>query len=119
MFSKWRTLVLFSLFAIAVFYAVQSQYALTALFGVLGLYQIVRLIYTRRERREYRTSLRNAIIGTIVVGVGAVTWGLLLVFSVFTVNSAMGWRVAGGALALSGLYFLWVAERLLRHYRQP
>jgi hypothetical protein len=118
MFSKWRTLVLISLFAIAVFYAVQSQYALTVFFGVLGLYQFARLIYTRHERREYRTSVGNAIIVASVVGVGAVTWGLLLVFSVFTLYSATGWRVAGGALALSGLYFLWVAERLLRHYRQ-
>ena len=91
-----------------------------ALFGAFALFLALRPLVSRRlgaAENDYRSRLRNTVVGVALVGIVFVVSGVMGLFGVISPFEG-GHRFPFWIAIAVGFAWLWIAERGFRGYRR-
>lgn len=118
---KKTRMILVAVFLLCAFgFLAAGDFRGAALFGVFTLFLVLRTLFSRRvgvAEDDYRSHLRNTVVGFALVGIVSVASGVMGLFGVISPFEG-GHRWPFWIVIACGLSFLWFAERGFQGYRR-
>jgi len=119
-YEKTRMILVAVFLLCALGFLVAGDFRGAALFGVFTLFLVLRPLVSRRlgaAEDDYRSRLRNTVVGFALVGIVFVASGVIGLFGVISpFEGGHRWPFWIGIAC--GLAWLWMAERGFRGYRR-
>lgn len=119
-YEKTRAILVVVFLLCAVGFLAARDFYGAGLFGVFALYLVLRPLISRRlgaDEDDYRSRLRNTVVGFALVGIVFVASGVMGLFGVISPFEG-GHRWPFWIVIACGLSFLWFADRGFRGYRR-